>query len=57
MTIEISGPGETLIGPEALEMNLTQAEAIRQIGDLYRRTRLTPTLKRNMVRYLAWRRA
>ncbi|MFP3868700.1 MAG: FAD-containing oxidoreductase [Desulfobacteraceae bacterium] len=34
----------------------TQAEAIRQAGDLYNRTRLTPTLKRLFTRYLAWRR-
>lgn len=34
----------------------TQAEAIRQTGDLYNRTRLTPRLKRWLQRYLAWRR-
>ncbi len=34
----------------------TQAEAIRQTGDLYNRTRLTPRLKRIFSRYLAWRR-
>ncbi len=34
----------------------TQAEAIRQTGDLYNRTRLTPTLKRWLTRYMAWRR-
>jgi pyruvate/2-oxoglutarate dehydrogenase complex dihydrolipoamide dehydrogenase (E3) component/uncharacterized membrane protein YdjX (TVP38/TMEM64 family) len=34
----------------------TQAEAIRQTGDLYNRTRLTPGLKRLFTRYLAWRR-
>lgn len=34
----------------------TQAEAIRQAGDLYNRTRLTPSLKRWFTRYLAWRR-
>ena len=34
----------------------TQAEAIRQTGDLYNRTRLTPGLKRLFARYLAWRR-
>lgn len=30
----------------------TQAEAIRQTGDLYNRTRLTPSLKRWFTRYL-----
>jgi pyruvate/2-oxoglutarate dehydrogenase complex dihydrolipoamide dehydrogenase (E3) component/uncharacterized membrane protein YdjX (TVP38/TMEM64 family) len=34
----------------------TQAEAIRQTGDLYNRTRLTPSLKRWFTRYLGWRR-
>lgn len=34
----------------------THAEAIRQIGDLYNRTRLTPFLKRLFTRFLAWRR-
>jgi len=34
----------------------TQAEAIRQIGDLYRRTRLTPFRKGLLRRYFAWRR-
>jgi pyruvate/2-oxoglutarate dehydrogenase complex dihydrolipoamide dehydrogenase (E3) component len=34
----------------------TQAEAIRQTGDLYNRTRLTPFLKGLFTRYLAWRR-
>ncbi|MCX5888279.1 MAG: mercuric reductase [Deltaproteobacteria bacterium] len=34
----------------------TQAEAIRQTGDLYNRTRLTPGLKRLFARFLAWRR-
>jgi pyruvate/2-oxoglutarate dehydrogenase complex dihydrolipoamide dehydrogenase (E3) component len=34
----------------------TQAEAIRKIGDLYNRTRLTPFLKSLMQRWLAWTR-
>jgi pyruvate/2-oxoglutarate dehydrogenase complex dihydrolipoamide dehydrogenase (E3) component/uncharacterized membrane protein YdjX (TVP38/TMEM64 family) len=34
----------------------TQAEAIRQMGDLYNRTRLTPGLKRLFAKFLAWRR-
>jgi pyruvate/2-oxoglutarate dehydrogenase complex dihydrolipoamide dehydrogenase (E3) component len=34
----------------------TQAEAIRKIGDLYNRTRLTPFLKSLMRRWLAWTR-
>ncbi len=34
----------------------TQAEAIRATGDLYNRTRLTPTVKKLFARYLAWRR-
>jgi len=34
----------------------TVAEAIRQTGDLYNRTRLTPGLKRWFTRFLAWRR-
>lgn len=35
----------------------TQAEAIRQCGDVYNRTRLTPTVKKWMGRWLAWRRS
>jgi len=34
----------------------TQAEAIRQTGDLYNRTRLTPLVKWLFARFLAWRR-
>ncbi len=34
----------------------TQAEAIRQTGDLYNRAKLTPRLKRLFTRFLAWRR-
>jgi pyruvate/2-oxoglutarate dehydrogenase complex dihydrolipoamide dehydrogenase (E3) component len=35
----------------------TQAEALRQCGDAYNRTRLTPTVKKWMRRWLAWRRS
>ncbi|MGH7958809.1 MAG: mercuric reductase [Opitutaceae bacterium] len=34
----------------------TQAEAIRKAGDLYNRTRLTPTVKRLFEKWLAWQR-
>ncbi len=34
----------------------TQAEAIRQCGDAYNRTRLTPLVKSLFARWLAWRR-
>lgn len=34
----------------------TQAEAIRQIGDLYQISRLTPTITRWLTRWLAWTR-
>ena len=34
----------------------TQAEAIRQIGDLYNRTRLTPTVKKMFAKWLEWTR-
>jgi len=34
----------------------TQAEAIRQVGDLYQRSRLTPFRKSLLTRYFAWRR-
>ena len=34
----------------------TQAEAIRKVGDLYSRTRLTPFVKRVFARWLAWQR-
>ncbi len=34
----------------------TRAEAIRQIGDLYNRTRLTPGVKKLFNRWLAWTR-
>ena len=33
-----------------------QAEAVRKVGDLYNRTRLTPFVKRVMNTILAWRR-
>jgi pyruvate/2-oxoglutarate dehydrogenase complex dihydrolipoamide dehydrogenase (E3) component len=35
----------------------TQAEAIRKLGDLYGRTRLTPFVKRLFRSWLAWRRS
>jgi pyruvate/2-oxoglutarate dehydrogenase complex dihydrolipoamide dehydrogenase (E3) component len=35
----------------------TQAEAIRQCGDAYNRTRLTPTVKKWFDRWLAWQRS
>jgi len=35
----------------------TQAEAIRQCGDAYNRTRLTPVVKKWMGRWLAWQRS
>lgn len=34
----------------------TQAEAIRKVGDLYNKTRLTPAVKGVMERVLRWRR-
>jgi pyruvate/2-oxoglutarate dehydrogenase complex dihydrolipoamide dehydrogenase (E3) component len=34
----------------------TQAEAIRKVGDLYNKTRLTPTVKKLFQRWLAWTR-
>jgi len=34
----------------------TQAEAIRKVGDLYNRTRLTPLVQRLFTRWLAWQR-
>jgi len=34
----------------------TQAEAIRQLGDAYNRTRLTPMVKRLFARWLSWTR-
>jgi pyruvate/2-oxoglutarate dehydrogenase complex dihydrolipoamide dehydrogenase (E3) component len=34
----------------------TQAEAIRQVADLYNRTRLTPRVKALFSRWMAWRR-
>jgi pyruvate/2-oxoglutarate dehydrogenase complex dihydrolipoamide dehydrogenase (E3) component len=34
----------------------TQADAIRKVGDLYNRSRLTPTVKKVFERWLAWRR-
>jgi pyruvate/2-oxoglutarate dehydrogenase complex dihydrolipoamide dehydrogenase (E3) component len=34
----------------------TQAEAIRQCGDAYNRTRLTPNVKKWLGRWLAWQR-
>lgn len=34
----------------------TQAEAIRKTGDLYNRTRLTPTIKKRMATWLRWQR-
>jgi pyruvate/2-oxoglutarate dehydrogenase complex dihydrolipoamide dehydrogenase (E3) component len=35
----------------------TQAEAIRKVGDLYNRTRLTPFVKRLLAKWFAWQRS
>jgi pyruvate/2-oxoglutarate dehydrogenase complex dihydrolipoamide dehydrogenase (E3) component len=35
----------------------TQSEALRQCGDAYNRTRLTPTVKKWMKRWLTWQRS
>jgi len=35
----------------------TQTEAVRRVGDLYNRTRLTPRVKALMGKWLAWRRS
>lgn len=40
---------------EVIHPYATHAEAIRQAADAYRRTRLTPTLRRLLRRWLAWR--
>jgi hypothetical protein len=34
----------------------TQAEAVRKTGDLYNRTRLTPTVRKIMDKWLRWQR-
>jgi len=34
----------------------TQAEAIRQVGDMYNRSRLTPSIKRLFAAWLRWTR-
>ena len=34
----------------------TQAEAIKQVGDAYNRTRLTPSIKKLFTKWLAWNR-
>jgi hypothetical protein len=34
----------------------TQAEAIRQLGDMFNRTRLTPKVKRLFAAWLRWTR-
>ena len=34
----------------------TQAEVLRKIGDAYMRTKLTPTVKKVIEKWLAWRR-
>jgi pyruvate/2-oxoglutarate dehydrogenase complex dihydrolipoamide dehydrogenase (E3) component len=41
---------------ETIHTYPTQAEAIRKIGDMYNRTRLTPFVKKIFARWLAWRR-
>ena len=34
----------------------TQAEAVRKLGDIYNRTRLTPFVKKLFEKWLAWQR-
>jgi hypothetical protein len=34
----------------------TQAEAVRKVGDLYNRSRLTPKVKSLLTKWLAWSR-
>ena len=49
------GVGLTAIG-NTIHPYPTQAEAIRRLGDLYNRTRLTPFVKRLFKKWLAWTR-
>jgi hypothetical protein len=48
--IGLAGIGET-IHPYP-----TQAEAIRKLGDQYRRTKLTPMIEKTIDKWLTWRR-
>jgi len=34
----------------------TQAEAIRKLGDQYKRTKLTPMIEKMMDKWMTWRR-
>jgi hypothetical protein len=51
----VAGKGLSTISA-AIHPYPTQADAIRKLGDQYNRTRLTPTVKRWMERWLAWTR-
>jgi pyruvate/2-oxoglutarate dehydrogenase complex dihydrolipoamide dehydrogenase (E3) component len=51
----VANVGLKTIG-QAIHPYPTQAEAIKQVADLYQRTRLTPLLKGLFARWLAWRR-
>ena len=43
--------------PETMLVLDVQAEAIRQTGDAYARTKLTPFVKKLFVKLLKWRRS
>ena len=49
--VGLGAPGAAVIHPYP-----TQAEAIRQIGDMFNRTRLTPKVKRLFAAWLRWTR-
>jgi pyruvate/2-oxoglutarate dehydrogenase complex dihydrolipoamide dehydrogenase (E3) component len=51
----VAGKGLSTIGA-TIHPYPTQAEAIRKVADLWGRTRLTPTVKRWMERWLRWTR-
>ncbi len=56
ITLAMNGKlGLKMIG-SAIHPYPTQAEAIRKVGDLYNRTRLTPFVKKLMGKWLGWTR-
>ena len=56
LTLAITAKQSAAILSSTIHSYPTQAEMLRQIGDTYMRTKLTPTVKKVFEKWLAWRR-
>ena len=56
LTLAMTAKQSTSVLSSTIHSYPTQAEVLRKIGDAYMRTKLTPTVKKVIEKWLAWRR-